>query len=90
MRGKPDPDVYLLAAAGLGVVPGECLVIEDAPAGIEAARGAGMKVVGVSPPHRCEELRADACTSSLAGVHLGRVDVHERLTRSLELLVLDP
>lgn len=89
VRGKPSPDVYLLAAAGLGVVPTECLVIEDAPAGIEAARAAGMRVVGLTTTHRREELRADACTASLAGVHLGRVDGRPHLTPSLELFVLD-
>ena len=89
LRGKPSPDVYLLAAVGLGVVPGECLVIEDAPAGIEAARAAGMKVVGLTTTHRRDELRADACTTSLAGVHLGRVDLSQPITRSLELFVLD-
>jgi len=90
LRGKPSPDVYLLAAAGLGVVPRDCLVVEDAPAGIEAARAAGMGVVAITTTHRPEELGADACTASLAGVHLGRVSQTARGGRSLELLVLDP
>jgi mannitol-1-/sugar-/sorbitol-6-phosphatase len=90
LRGKPSPDVYLLAAAGLGVVPRDCLVIEDAPAGIEAARAAGMGVVAVTTTHPPGELAADACTASLAGVHLGRVSQTARGARSLELLVLDP
>ena len=46
-EGKPDPEIYRTAAARLGVPPADCLVIEDAPAGIEAARGAGMRVIGV-------------------------------------------
>ena len=37
VRGKPDPDVYLAAAARLGVIPSECVVVEDAPAGIEGS-----------------------------------------------------
>jgi sugar-phosphatase len=88
-HGKPSPDVYLLAAAGLGVPPSECLVIEDAPAGVEAARAAGMKVVALTTTHRVEELRADACTASLEGVHLGRIEQNARIGRLLELLVLD-
>lgn len=90
LRGKPSPDVYLLAAAGLGVVPAECLVVEDAPAGVEAARAAGMGVVALTTTHRREELSADACTVSLAGVHLGRVSQTIRGARALELLVLEP
>ena len=87
-HGKPSPDVYLLAAAGLGVPPGECLVVEDAPAGIEAARAAGMSVVSVTTTHACSELRADICTSSLANVRLGRVEAPAGRGR-LELLVLE-
>ena len=45
--GKPAPDVFLAAAARLGVQPGRCVVVEDAEAGIEAARRAGMSSVGV-------------------------------------------
>ncbi len=41
-NGKPDPEIYRLAASRLGVAPGECLAIEDAPAGIESAKSAGM------------------------------------------------
>lgn len=89
-RGKPSPDVYLLAAAGLGVVSTQCLVVEDAPAGIEAARAAGMGVIALTTTHRCEELRADACTASLAGVHVGRMGHNGHQGRMLELLVLDP
>jgi len=41
--GKPDPEIYLLAAGRLGFPPGQCLAIEDAPAGIESAHAAGMQ-----------------------------------------------
>ncbi|RWN31648.1 MAG: HAD family hydrolase [Mesorhizobium sp.] len=44
-RGKPAPDLFLLAAAKMGAIPQNCLVIEDSPAGIEAARAAGMRVL---------------------------------------------
>ncbi len=89
VRGKPCPDVYLLAAAGLGVEPKECLVVEDAPAGIEAARSAGMGVIALTTTHRREDLAADACTASLAGIHVGRITENARQRRMLELLVLD-
>lgn len=45
---KPSPDLFLLAAEKLGVAPNDCLVIEDSKAGIEAAREAGMKAVGIA------------------------------------------
>ena len=47
-RGKPDPEVFLKAAAKLGVPPPNCAVVEDAPAGVEAARRAGMTAVGLT------------------------------------------
>ncbi|OGJ91077.1 MAG: beta-phosphoglucomutase [Candidatus Raymondbacteria bacterium RifOxyA12_full_50_37] len=50
-RGKPDPQVFLAAARALAVNPATCIVIEDAQAGIEAARRAGMKAVGVGERH---------------------------------------
>jgi pseudouridine-5'-monophosphatase len=49
-RGKPAPDIFLVAAECLGATPFGCVVIEDAPAGIEAARAAGMQVVAVPDP----------------------------------------
>lgn len=45
-HGKPAPDLFLLAAERLGAAPADCVVIEDSPAGIRAARAAGMRVVG--------------------------------------------
>lgn len=46
-RGKPDPEIFLTAAERLGVAPGYCLVIEDAPAGLAAANGGGMRCLWV-------------------------------------------
>lgn len=55
-HGKPDPEVYLLAAEKLGIDPARCLVAEDAPVGIRAARSAGMSVVAVASTFRREDL----------------------------------
>lgn len=88
-RGKPSPEAYLLAAAGLGVAPEHCLVLEDAPAGIQAARAAGMSVVGITTTHRLDQLLADACAASLAAVHLGRIDRGRSGSMRLELLVVE-
>jgi sugar-phosphatase len=64
-RGKPDPEGYLLAARLLGVRAEHCLVVEDAPAGIEAGLAAGMKVVAVTTSHPAQELtRADVVAPS--------------------------
>ena len=46
-RGKPFPDIFLTAAAALAVPPERAIVVEDAPAGVAAARAAGMKVIAV-------------------------------------------
>lgn len=90
VHGKPSPDVYLMAAAALAVSPSQCLVVEDAPAGIQAARAAGMRVIALTTTHQAEELRADACTATLAGVHLGRIDKARQGRSVIELLILDP
>lgn len=62
-EGKPDPQVFLVAAAKLGVEPGSCVVVEDAPAGTEAARRAGMRSIGVLSSHG--ELEADIVVRTL-------------------------
>jgi len=72
-RGKPDPEVFLTAAARLGVPPSRCIVVEDAAAGVEAARRAGMRSVGVS---RSGALDADVFVTSLADL---AADALERL-----------
>ena len=54
--GKPDPEIYLLTAAKLGVQPSECIVFEDSIAGIQSALSAGMRVIGVATTHKSEEL----------------------------------
>ncbi|MGA7819388.1 MAG: HAD family phosphatase [Candidatus Sulfotelmatobacter sp.] len=62
-RGKPDPEVFLTAATKLGVAPKYCVVVEDAEHGIEAARAAGMKSIGVSQDGK--HLPADVVVRSL-------------------------
>ena len=57
-RGKPDPEGYLLAVRELGADPAGCVVLEDAPAGVEAGRAAGMRVVGVLTTYAPEALAA--------------------------------
>ena len=54
--GKPNPEVYLRAAEGLGLRTAECLVFEDALVGVHAARNAGMRVIGVTTAHTGREL----------------------------------
>lgn len=65
-RSKPDPEVFLIAARRLGVEPAECLVVEDAAAGIEAAAAAGMKslAIGAAAGHP----QADRSAADLASV----------------------
>ncbi len=55
-QGKPDPEIYLLSAAKLGVQPSDCVVFEDSIAGIQSAKNAGMRVIGVATTHKSEEL----------------------------------
>ena len=67
-RGKPDPAIFLLAAAELGLPPATCFVVEDAPAGIEAARAGGMTALGVARLDDAHLLRgagADLVVTSL-------------------------
>ena len=52
-RGKPAPDLFLYAAQRLATVPDRCLVIEDSPAGIDAALAAGMTAIGFSGGSHC-------------------------------------
>ncbi|MCP4250190.1 MAG: HAD family phosphatase [bacterium] len=66
-RGKPDPQVFLMAAQRLGVEPAGCAVVEDAPSGIEAALAAGMTAVGLTSHHPRDRLgRAHLVVDSLS------------------------
>jgi len=55
-HGKPNPEIYLNVAARLGYEPSRCIVFEDSLSGVESARRAGTKVVGVATTHSFEEL----------------------------------
>lgn len=55
-RCKPDPEIFLTAASRLGIAPEDCLVFEDAKAGIAAAKAAGMKVIALTTTHTREQL----------------------------------
>ncbi len=75
-RGKPDPEVFLTAAARLGAEPRWCVVFEDAPAGIQAAKAAGMACVAVCSHHPADVLAgcgADVVVGSLAEVTVEQV-----------------
>jgi len=74
-RGKPDPEGYLRGAALLTRPPHECLVVEDAPAGIQAERSAGCQVLAIASSHDVAELRhADWVVASLDQIQLSVSD----------------
>lgn len=55
-RGKPDPEPYQRGAESLGVAPCQCIVLEDAPSGVESGVRAGMRVIALLTTHRAEQL----------------------------------
>lgn len=65
-KGKPDPAPFLLGAQRVGVPPAECIVIEDAPNGLLAARRGGMHAIGITTTHSRGELDADRVIDSFA------------------------
>ena len=67
-RQKPAPDLFLHAASQLSLQPDQCVVVEDAAAGIEAARAGGFRSIGLGPPERVG--RADLVLPNLNEVHL--------------------
>jgi beta-phosphoglucomutase len=71
-RAKPQPDLFLHAARELAVAPSECLVMEDAPLGIEAVRRAGMRSVGLATTYDAASLAdADQVITSFTEIDLG-------------------
>ncbi len=70
-HGKPDPEPYLKGAKQLGLAPADCLVIEDAPAGIESARAGGMKVIGMTSTYVASKLaHADSVVSAFSFIRI--------------------
>lgn len=70
-RGKPAPDGYLLGAERLGVAPSECIVFEDAPAGVAAGKAAGATVIAVRTNYEPEHLAdADATAADLRSIQV--------------------
>jgi sugar-phosphatase len=85
-RGKPDPQPYLAGAAALSVDPADCLVIEDAPAGIQAGKAAGMTVLALETTFGASALAAaDHVVGSLADVALISATERPGGGRSLDL-----
>lgn len=79
-RGKPYADPYLLAARRLGVDPAQCLVVEDAPGGLEAARAAGCATLAVTTTTDPAELIADAVVDHLGLVRFALADGRVRIS----------
>jgi sugar-phosphatase len=79
-RGKPHPDPYLLGARRLGVDPADCLVVEDAPGGLEAARAAGCATLAVTTTTDPADLLADAVVRDLGEVRFEVVGGRVRVT----------
>jgi len=82
-KGKPDPEPYLTGARLLGVNPTECLVIEDAPAGIRAAHAGGMKAIGITSTYPASGLQeSDAVIQTLSQIKVESVGGKLRVTVS--------
>jgi sugar-phosphatase len=71
LRSKPDPEGYLAAAGRLGIAPADCVVVEDAPAGIAAGRAAGMTVVGITTTFSMARLGCSVSIDDFLGVTVG-------------------
>ncbi|MDR3637320.1 MAG: HAD family phosphatase [Isosphaeraceae bacterium] len=83
-HGKPDPQVFLVAASKAGVSPAHAVVFEDAPVGIQAAKAAGMRAVGVTTSHPAAplwEAGADEVVETLAGYDVPRLIAGLRASR---------
>lgn len=75
-RCKPDPEIFLSAAAALNLAPEECLVFEDAISGVKAAKAAGMKVITLTTTHTREQLQeagADIIAEDFTTISLGTI-----------------
>jgi sugar-phosphatase len=83
-KGKPDPEPYLTGARLLGMNACDCLVIEDAPAGIQAAHAGGMKVIAITSTYPASALEADVVVQKLAQIKVNGRDGAPGLTVKVE------
>jgi len=72
-RGKPAPDLFLFAADRMGAKPEECLVVEDSPAGVQAAVSAGMRVIGFTGGGHCGPQHGETLRQAGAPVMISRM-----------------
>src|SRR5882672_153889 len=83
-NGKPDPEPYLTGAKLLGMNASDCLVIEDAPAGILAAHAGGMRVIGITSTYPATALQAEIVVQKLAQIKVTSRDGGQTLTVNVE------
>jgi sugar-phosphatase len=84
-EGKPSPQPFLAGAALLGIAPEDCLVFEDTPAGVAAARAANMQVIALSTTYSEDELKsADVIAGTLAEIQpeIGEQSIELRLAQA--------
>ncbi|KAI9484811.1 HAD-superfamily hydrolase subfamily IA, variant 3 [Zychaea mexicana] len=86
-RGKPDPEGYLAAAVNLGADPKDCIVFEDAPAGVRAATAAGMQSIACTTTHTAEQLKEANATYVVR--YLTDVDVVTLPDGTFEVIVTE-
>ena len=87
-RGKPDPEPYLKGAAALSFPAKECVVVEDAPAGIQSAHAAGMRVIGVATTYAADEIAdADYVVKRLSDLRVTTTNTSGRQNVRLEILI---
>ena len=77
-RGKPAPDLFLHAATDLHSEPGVCIVIEDAPSGLEAAAAAGMYAIGLASTFDAKLLHADLVIESFHELDVACLSIHPK------------
>jgi sugar-phosphatase len=88
VHGKPAPEPYLAAAARLAVPAEKCVVIEDAPAGVQAGLAAGCRVIGLTTTHTASELRAAG--AQLITEHLGCIGASLNAAQAEIMLTVNP
>jgi sugar-phosphatase len=88
VHGKPAPEPYLAAAARLAVPVEKCVVIEDAPAGVQAGLAAGCQVIGLTTTHTASELRAAG--AQLITEHLGCIGASLNAAQAEIMLTVNP